>query len=1555
MEVNWSFMKDAKTIADGALPSLPWESFPEVGEQFASYKLGKLIGKGGFGTVFQVQPDPQVEWFEAVKILHRSSGIDKQRFLKEISRLKEIRLPGIARIHATGEENGYLYYSMDYVDGESFDQWALSATNQTEIYRAFIELCNTVQNLHDQNFIHLDIKPQNVMVNSDAQVKLLDFGISTKKGTSAIKSADGLGAGTYEFSSPEQINGEDPAAHMDVYGLACLLYTVLAKAHPKIPRADVAAEFIPDKRLSREDILQLCSSAEVEDIRTYNFEVSPEIAEVLNKALSTSENRYQTVSEFRTSLINCGCLLPLFKIVFDGDLEQSAPFLPILEAMKLEFAKQIQIVAYTKKHSEKGDFEVSSKDDLQKAETGLRKALFEKLAKPDESAWSESPYKSLKSYSEKDAHLFFGRDKEIANLSSLIENLDTESAILTVLAPSGAGKSSFLKAGIIPVFKQSSGWNSVLLKPNKFLLSTLSSYINSYSEKEAGNLLIIIDQFEEALQTIEYYEDLKDLLGSALKTGNIKIILSLRNDFYQECISFLDSAQLAQNLYNLPKPGESSINRMIRMPALKAHLKFESDPQSGKSLIDILKEEAMQSPENLASLSFTLDEIFRGSPRGIMSYDVYQQLGGIHGALALRAENLMKNLSLDAPDDIFHKVFQKLVKVDENHVPRRLYADYSTLADNSDSQKMVNAFIDARLFTAENDEKKSKKIISVSHEALLQKVGGAGWSRVIDWLSEQKSNLVIHKRVRSAANEWEDNERERKFLFSNSDQMREIIALQQGRWEFSNLETEFIRESNSMIRRRYTYGLIAMGVILTISFFFFKEANLVENLTEERALIQQQVNNQKDRLMELEIQEEKVSAQLSARVDYSQLSRIASLQQNNSLPTPTAFNLLSEVREEGRNWMWGQLLYNAIPEHLILFGHKEEILSVEFSHDKESKYLLTSSWDDTAILWDSYTGVRLVTFNYSGTDKSSSDLEDARFSYDGYIALACNDGFVYVWNVDEAVRGAGEVQRIKMDHKKIRRIFFSRDNKYMICCGSEGSFSIWNWQNKKFNKPLASGQHSDDQKKRVYSAQLSGDGETLISTGWDGTVKKWHWKQGQLSEPKILGRHQSEIWWGEFSPDGSMYVSAGRDKEIKIWDVVKNRLIRSFGANEHKSDIRCATFSPDSKTLITTSRDKHVRLWNIADGFLMKKIKSHDNMVYCADFSSDGKRYASVSADKVLNVYQMDPKADQSQVLYHSDSVEDFDFLEGQLVSASRDGEIRFWNLSKGVMLSHFKHNEVSTAALKKIMFIDRKNIISADIKGGIKFWRFSENSWVEDISFKQRSSYLNSLVLSMDKKLMAASFKNGEILVWDMKQKKLLKVLKPEEFLDQDPCLTFTAENKLLCGTVGNIFQLDWLSDELTKVPVAHERKIFYIGRLNSVEEEIYVSCSRDSRVLVFDKNFHVLKEFTHGVRGDASYADLSKDSQFLVSSSSRDNNVFVWDLENELELLPLSGHEEPITKVKVISDSLILSSSKDGTIRLWRSMAWKEMRETIQEEGLQDVLQALIEAVKIYQLQRQ
>ncbi|MCM8535111.1 MAG: protein kinase [Lentisphaeraceae bacterium] len=1556
-----------ETITDGSKPLLPWETFPEVGDSFANYKLKKIIGKGSFGTVFQVQPDESVEWFEAVKVLHRSSRIDKSRFTEEINKLKEIRLPGIARIHTTGEENGFLYYSMDYIDGECIDTWsARPEISYADIFSSFLELCLTVENLHEQSFLHLDIKPQNIMINSDKQVRLLDFGISTKLGTASDLSADGLGAGTYEYAAPEQILGDTPTPQMDVYALACLLYTLLSGHHPKLSGQLINGSFEADHRLSREAVIEKCTSHITTDICDSNFEMTQEISSVLKNALAPKDSRFTSVKDFRLALIRSGCLNPFFYVVFDGSLEKSTPFLPTLETLKLEFANQIQLSAYTKTQKETGDFEVSENDDCSDVQIKLRQQIFNYLAKPDADAWQTSPYRSLKSYGESDSHLFFGRDKEIASLCSLIENSKKDDSLITVLAPSGAGKSSFLKAGVIPLFKQSAAWECFVFSPNNKILRQLKDILES-TTASTQKTLIIIDQFEEHLQTPQESDEFVSLLQNLLATNSVKIILSLRNDFYKECIQFLDSFQLSQNFYNLPAANESSIARMIRMPAIKAHLKFGKDPVSGKSLADILKEEAMQTPESLAALSFTLDEIFDKSPHGLLSFEVYQKLGGMNGAMAKRAESVIASLSLINEKDTFHIVFQKLIQVDEKQTPRRLYTEYSAFKANSDCLKLTDAFIEAKLFTVSTDNSTNERIVTVAHEALIQQFNGNGWPRVIHWLSQQKNNLLIRKRLSIALNDWLQNNRDKKFLISSKDQLHEIISLKKLNWSFSDIEETFLSKSSNQIRSRSLFAYSSLAAIGIISFYLWKETNTVDNLTKEKESIKIEVNKlslealkQESRLKELQKQEKMIHEQLVAMNDYSKLSRIASLQQNNSLPTPTAISLLSEINEENRNWMWGQTLYKSIPDHLVLFGHKEEILSVDFSKDTKSKYLLTSSWDDSAILWDSESGNKLVTFNYSGNNPSSSDLEDAKFSYDGFAALACNDGFVYLWNVDESIKGEGTAQSIKMPHTKIRRLFFSSDNKYLLCAGSEGSFSIWDWQNKLFDKPLAIGEHSTDNNKRLYSAQVSPDGKFIVSAGWDGKIKRWQWDGKTLNSPKVVGAHDSEIWDGRFSPDGKYYLSAGRDKKAILWDVEKFTKVKVFGTgiDGHTSDVRSATFSPGMKTILTGSRNKTLRKWNIETGKLISSTKVHDNIIYDISFNHDGSKYATVSADKVLNVYETDkPKTKTSNILYHSDSVEDFDILDGQLVTASSDGEVRFWDLQKKSMLMHFSNNsDDSKQKLSRVQFLNDETLITANTSGVLRIWEYVGHAWeLVKVINSDSSERMISFEISANKQSALCSFRNGDIYIFEISSGNKIYSFNNKDLKDESPVITVIDSDNILCGLEnGMLYSLNTKTKKLSKLPISHSRKVFHLNRLSINGESFFTSTSRDGYIYFFDASFNKIKEFTHGVRGDASHAAISPSNDILVSASTRDSNIFVWDLKNNVELLPLSGHDGSITKVKVIDNSLIVSSSQDGTVRLWNSLDWQVMKQSGQEESLLNNQQALIEAIKEYQLKK-
>ena len=856
-------MSDAKTITDKEVPKLPWEVFPEEGDSFAGYTLGEAIGKGSFGTVFKVQSDPEVEWYEAVKILHRSGDIDKQRFLEEISRLKEIRIPGMARIHAAGEQDGHLYYCMDFIEGQTIDEF-IEDGNQDKQFPLFLELCDTVQKLHELNFVHLDIKPHNVMVNEEGQVRLLDLGISRKTGESSDISAEGFGAGTYEFAPPEQIDGKSPDKSMDVYALGCLLYTLLTSAHPKIPFDKVKREkpygrFYSKAGIERPDLLKMCLAEEVTDIRQQNVLIHDSVADAIMKSLSKTEERYNTVVEFKTALEKAGVLLDLFIVSYEN---LSADILSrVQKAFKgvaLEYSSQFQFfledvaeldgleqdILISGSGDNKSAFHLKSADQVnEELLKELRRLVFEKAnTNDDNEAWEVSPYKSLNSYTEEEAELFFGRDSEILDIYSQIKDIPKPEGLLAVLAPSGAGKSSFLQAGVIPHFKNEK-WSTLFCWPGSGGFEQIEEKISSFlNEKPEEKSLIIIDQFEEFLHEQDKFDYISDKLKEWSSLDSTIVILSLRNDFYKEYISFIELNRLPDNFYNLPQPDEINLGKMIRMPALKAHLTFEKDPLTGKSLDEALKDEAMLNPESLAALSFTLDEIFNKSSKGRMSYSVYSELGGMHGAMAKRAEGIFRSLKLRTANHAFHHVFHQLIQVDENRVPRRLHAEYSKLTTEEESKRLTDEFIKAKLFQVTNEADTNKRIVTVSHEALIQQNQENGWRRVMYWLNRQRDNLLVRKRLAVAVNDWEENRHQSRFLYSSYGRLKEILTLKNSGWSFSDLENRFISLSYRAMMRNAVVLFFALTALVWISISLWQESNTVSDLTKDINARKQEVD-----------------------------------------------------------------------------------------------------------------------------------------------------------------------------------------------------------------------------------------------------------------------------------------------------------------------------------------------------------------------------------------------------------------------------------------------------------------------------------------------------------------------------------------------------------------------------------------------------------------------------------------------------------------------------------------------------------------------------------------
>lgn len=210
-----------------------------IGRRLGAWRLTRQIGRGGMGVVYEAQRDDQeFDRVAAVKILPAWSAGFAERFRTERRVLAALDHPGIARLLDSGTSaDGIAWFVMELVDGQPVTTWTTARRLPIRDRVALIErICDAVAYAHRHLVVHRDLKPANILVTTDGQPKLLDFGIAT-----LLSAEDGVAIGTTrtghssftpEFASPEQIRGERVTTASDVYSLGVLLYVLLAGKHP---------------------------------------------------------------------------------------------------------------------------------------------------------------------------------------------------------------------------------------------------------------------------------------------------------------------------------------------------------------------------------------------------------------------------------------------------------------------------------------------------------------------------------------------------------------------------------------------------------------------------------------------------------------------------------------------------------------------------------------------------------------------------------------------------------------------------------------------------------------------------------------------------------------------------------------------------------------------------------------------------------------------------------------------------------------------------------------------------------------------------------------------------------------------------------------------------------------------------------------------------------------------------------------------------------------------------------------------------------------------------
>lgn len=204
-------------------------------ERLGPYRLEKTLGRGGMGAVF-LGVHSETGDKAAVKVLAPNLADDavfRERFKSEVQTLKQLLHPNIVKLHGYGEEDGHLYYVMEYVPGRNLQDEMSAGRRFTwrEVTRMGVQVAQALKHAHDRGVVHRDLKPANLLLTEDDQIKLTDFGIAKLYG-GTHNTADGSVMGTADYMSPEQARGKQITSRCDLYSLGSVLYALLTGKPP---------------------------------------------------------------------------------------------------------------------------------------------------------------------------------------------------------------------------------------------------------------------------------------------------------------------------------------------------------------------------------------------------------------------------------------------------------------------------------------------------------------------------------------------------------------------------------------------------------------------------------------------------------------------------------------------------------------------------------------------------------------------------------------------------------------------------------------------------------------------------------------------------------------------------------------------------------------------------------------------------------------------------------------------------------------------------------------------------------------------------------------------------------------------------------------------------------------------------------------------------------------------------------------------------------------------------------------------------------------------------
>jgi hypothetical protein len=720
---------------------------PQPGDRIGQYEIIRELGRGGMGAVY-IARDTRLGRRVALKLMLTQRRDLTQRFLLEAQTTARCQHENIVVIHDVGEHLGHPYLVLEYLNGSPITRFFGSPVASGRAVELLLPVVRALAFAHGSGIVHRDLKPENIFLTDSGTIKVLDFGL----------------AKLVQAASPEAA----PPGREELARLAAGAATAGAAPRPgSLASPGLTAQgmimgtppyMAPEQWGSGEPIDH---RADLWAVGVMLFELVTgrhPLAELQGWALGMTVS---TLGDPMPPVRSVNSSVPddLGTIIDHCLVKRVAGRMPSAQAL-LDALEPLQ---------------------AHRGVRGLRA--------------DQSPYAGLGAFQEADAGRFFGRARDIAAATARLR----DRPLLAVVGASGAGKSSFVRAGVVPALKQSGEpWTSLVIRPGRQPLDALTHLIGPllctgededddgatvvaelgehrmvrsrlFAEpgylgtvlrsraRHAGHqILLFVDQFEELYtlcaderERLAFTACLASVADDA--TAPLRVVIAMRSDFLDrvaEDQGFL--SQLSAGLFILRPPDRDGLREALVQPADLAGYRFES-----AAMIEDMLNHLERTPGALPLLQFAAARLWeqRDHGRRLLTDEAYRALGGITGALASHADAVMAQLPAGA-QALAKTLLLRLVTPERTRAMVTLdeVSDITTQpAERAELAQLVDRLVHARLLVVQTGAGEgAAPTVELVHESLIHT-----WPLLLRWLDESHEDTVFLTELRQAARQWD--------------------------------------------------------------------------------------------------------------------------------------------------------------------------------------------------------------------------------------------------------------------------------------------------------------------------------------------------------------------------------------------------------------------------------------------------------------------------------------------------------------------------------------------------------------------------------------------------------------------------------------------------------------------------------------------------------------------------------------------------------------------------------------------------------------------------------